>query len=96
MAVLGESFKDFKPDANAIAAFGLAMASLEDEVNNWPEDGSKDSFISAFEKVLELNLTTARMPEGVVIAQFSEASFLTLDPYTILVWPRDVSELNSR
>ncbi len=96
VAVLGESFKDFKPDANAIAAFGLAMASLEDEVNNWPEGGSKDSFISAFEKVLERNLTTARMPEGVVIAQFAEASFLTLDPYTILVWPKDVSEFEQQ
>jgi len=95
-AVLGESFKDFKPDANAIAAFGLAMVSLEDEINNWPEGGNKDSFISAFEKVLELNLTSAKMPEGVVIAQFSEASFLTLDPYTILVWPRDVSEFEQQ
>jgi carboxyl-terminal processing protease len=95
-AVLGESFKDFKPDANAMAAFGLAMASLEDEVNNWPAGGSKDSFVSAFGKVLELNLTTARMPEGVVIAQFSEASFLTLDPYTVLVWPRDVSEFEQQ
>ena len=95
-AVLGESFKDFKPDANAIAAFGLAMASLEDEVNSWPEDGSKENLISAFEKVLELNLTTAKMPEGVLIAQFAEASFLTLDPYTILVWPRDVSEFEQQ
>ena len=95
-AVLGESFKDFKPDANAIAAFGLVMASLEDEVNNWPADGSKESFVAMFEKVLELNLTTARMPEGVVIAQFAEASFLTLDPYTILVWPRDVSEFEQQ
>ena len=96
VAVLGESFKDFKPDANAIAAFGLAMVSLENEINNWPESGSKDSFISAFEKVLELNLATAGMPEGVVIAQFSEASFLTLDPYTVLVWPRDVSEFEQQ
>jgi len=95
-AVLGESFKDFKPDANAIAAFGLAMVSLENEINSWPEDGSKDSFISTFEKVLELNLITAGMPEGVVIAQFSEASFLTLDPYTVLVWPRDVSEFEQQ
>ncbi len=96
VAALGESFKDFKPDANEIAAFGLAMVSLENEINSWPEDGSKDSFISTFEKVLELNLTTARMPEGVVIAQFSEASFLTLDPYTVLVWPRDVSEFEQQ
>ncbi len=96
VAALGESFKDFKPDANAIAAFGLAMVSLENEINSWPEYGSKDSFISTFEKVLELNLTTAKMPEGVVIAQFSEASFLTLDPYTVLVWPKDVSEFEQQ
>jgi carboxyl-terminal processing protease len=89
---LGESFKDFKPDANSIAAFGEAMASLEDDINNWPLDGSKDSYVSVFEKVLELNLATAKMPEGVVIIQFTEASFATLDPYTVLVWPRDVSE----
>jgi carboxyl-terminal processing protease len=95
-AGLGESFKDFKLDANAIAAFGLAMVSLENDINNWPEGGSKDSFISAFEKVLELNLATAGMPEGVVIVQFSEASFLTLDPYTVLVWPRDVSEFEQQ
>ncbi len=72
------------------------MVSLEDEINNWPEDGSKDKFISVFEKVLELNLASARLPEGVVIAQFSEASFLTLDPYTILVWPRDISEFEQQ
>ena len=96
VAALGESFKDFKPDANALAAFGLSMASLEDEVNNWPEGGSKDNFLNAFEKVLERNLTNARMPEGVIIAQFAEASFLTLDPYTILVWPRDVSEFEQQ
>jgi carboxyl-terminal processing protease len=95
-AALGESFKDFKPDANAITAFSLAMASLENEINSWPEDGSKESFLSMFEKVLERNLTTAKMPEGVVIAQFAEASFLTLDPYTVLVWPRDVSEFEQQ
>jgi carboxyl-terminal processing protease len=93
---LGESFKDFKPDAKAMAAFGLALSSMENEINNWPEDGSKDSFIETFEKVLERNLNTAKMPEGVVISQFAEASFLTLDPYTVLVWPRDISEFEQQ
>jgi carboxyl-terminal processing protease len=90
-ALLGESFKDFNPDANAMAMFSMSMAELENEINSWPADGSKDSFLSMFEKVLEQNLASAKMPEGVVIAQFAEAAFLTLDPYTILVWPRDVS-----
>jgi carboxyl-terminal processing protease len=95
-AALGASFKDFKPDANAIKAFSLAMSSMENDINKWPEDGSKDSFIGTFEKVLELNLDTAKMPEGVVISQFSEASLATLDPYTVLVWPRDVSEFEQQ
>jgi carboxyl-terminal processing protease len=94
--VLGESFKDFKPDANAIAELSLSLAALEGETAGWPEDGSKDKFISVFEKVLDRNLASARLPEGVVIAQFSEASFLTLDPYTILVWPRDISEFEQQ
>jgi carboxyl-terminal processing protease len=89
--LLGESFKDFNPDANAMAAFNMAMILLENEINSWPAEGSKDNLLSAFDKVLEINLASARMPEGVVLAQFAEAAFLTLDPYTILVWPRDVS-----
>jgi len=96
IAALGESFKDFKPDANALIMFSAAMESIQNDINNWPQDGSKDSFIEITEKVFELNITTARMPEGVVISQFAEASFLTLDPYTILVWPRDVSEFEQQ
>jgi len=94
--VLGESFKDFKPDANAIAELSSSLAMLEGEIAGWREDGSKDKLISVFEKVLELNLASARLPEGVVIAQFSEVSFLTLDPYTVLVWPRDISEFEQQ
>jgi carboxyl-terminal processing protease len=95
-AALGESFKDFKPDANAITTLSKSMILLENEVNSWPADGTKESFLAVFDKILELNLASAKMPEGVVISQFAEASFLTLDPYTVLVWPRDVSEFEQQ
>jgi carboxyl-terminal processing protease len=89
---LGESFKDLRPDANAIAELSSKLASLEQETEEWSEGAGKDRFLSAFEKVLELNLTSARLPEEVVIAEFAEAAFGTLDPYTVLVWPTQVPD----
>ena len=91
-ALLGESFRDFVADANAIASLCSGLSALEQEAAGWPEGVGRDGFIAAFEKVLALNLTSARLPEEVVIAQFSEASFSALDPYTIIVWPTSVSE----
>jgi carboxyl-terminal processing protease len=91
-SILGESFKDFKPDANAIATLCSALGSLEKEAADWPEGASKERFLLAFDKVLELNLTTAHLPEEMVIAQFAEASFSALDPYTVIVWPKQVQD----
>jgi C-terminal peptidase prc len=92
VSILGESFRDFQPDANAIASLSTSLGELERETGNWPEGAGKDKFLTAFGKVLELNMATARLPEEVVIAQFAEASFLALDPYTIIVWPRQVQD----
>jgi len=92
LASLGESFRDFVPDSNAIAKLSSGLAGLEREAADWPEGVGKDRFTAVFEKVLELNLTCARLPDEVVIAQFAEASFLALDPYTVIVWPTNVSD----
>jgi carboxyl-terminal processing protease len=89
---LGESFKDFKADANAIASLCSDLSALEKEIKGWPEGGSKDKFLSVFSRVLELNSGGARLPEGVVIAEFSEASLGALDPYTVIVWPTNVAD----
>jgi carboxyl-terminal processing protease len=91
-SVLGESFKEFRPDANAIAELSSRLAALEEETAGWPEGAGKDKFLAAFDKVLELNLTSARLPEEVVIAEFVEAAFGALDPYTVLVWPTQVPD----
>lgn len=90
--LLGESFKNFVADSKAIAKFVTQLSDLEKEAAGWPEGAGKDAFIAAFEKVLEINLTSARLPEEVVIAQFAEASFAALDPYTMIVWPTHVSD----
>jgi len=92
VSALGESFKDFKPDSNGIAAICSALVALELDAAAWQEGGSKDRFLAVFEKMLELNLSTARLPEEVLIAQFAEASFMALDPYTVIVWPKQVQD----
>ena len=47
---------------------------------------------SLLENVLVLNAITLKLPETVVIAHFTEASFSALDPFTNLVWPWNVQD----
>ncbi len=89
---LGKSFENFVQDVNSLEKLRGSLSALEKEIDEWPEGAGKDRFISVFEKVLELNLTSARLPEEVVIAHFAESSFSSLDPYTVVVWPRQVQE----
>jgi len=90
--LLGESFKEFKADVNGIEQLRPALLELEQEIKGWPEGTGKDRFLAVFDKLLELNLATARLPEELVIAQFAESSFSALDPYTVLVWPTYVPD----
>jgi carboxyl-terminal processing protease len=92
LATLGKVFKDFKAEAGAIEGLQAGLLAIEQDINGWEEDGSKQKFIGVFRKALELNLATAKLPEGVVISEFAEASFETLDPYTVIVWPTNVEE----
>jgi carboxyl-terminal processing protease len=89
---LGESFKEFEPNSSAIANYTTGLTAIMQEVNEWSQGGSKENFLGIFSKVLELNLDTAKLPEGVVIAEFAEASFAALDPYTVIVWPTNVAD----
>lgn len=85
------------------AAWLAALAAITDDVSQ-SAGFSKNKFIGIFEKVLELNRSVgygARDPNGqpesllplkVLIAQFTEAALSALDPYTVLVWPKNVPE----
>jgi len=79
-------------DPKSLSAWSAALAAVLDEVEHSPTGVSKDKFIDVFEKVLALNTTTAQFPRPVLIAQFAEAALSALDPYTVMVWPRQVRE----
>jgi carboxyl-terminal processing protease len=48
--------------------------------------------MDVFDKVLALNTVTAKLPRRVLIAQFAEAALTAFDRYTVMIWPRHVSE----
>jgi len=53
---------------------------------------SKTAFLDILEKVLTLNERTVGLPEPVLISQFSEASLSALDPYTVVIWPKQIQD----
>lgn len=83
------------PDANELSAWSAALAAVLSEVeaaSSKPSEFDKDKFIEVFERILALNTATIQLPRTVLIAQFSEASLSALDPYTVMVWPRQVQD----
>ncbi len=97
--LLGEVMKfpmdDFElmiEDRKSLSAWSAALSAVLGEVERSPKGVSKDEFMDVFEKVLALNTTTVQFPRPVLIAQFSEAALSALDPYTVMVWPRQVRD----
>ncbi len=87
--VLGNLGKPFAtPDRSKLASFSTGLTAVVDDMNKSMAGVSEDKFIDIFEKVLELNATTAKLPKALVISQFAEASLEALDPYTVIVWPK--------
>ena len=52
----------------------------------------RDEFLKVLDNVLALNEATVRLPVQPLVAHFVEASLGALDPYTVIVWPRQVQD----
>jgi len=78
-----------------LAAWSTALTALLDEAKS--SSGGlarldKSKFLDIFDTVLKLNESTVDLPRPVLISQFVEATLYTLDPYTVIVWPRQVQD----
>ena len=83
------------PDRTKLATWSALLDELSDEVKSASKDSTglgKQKFIGIFEKVLRLNKTTVDLPQSILIAQFSEAALSALDPYTVIIWPKQVQD----
>jgi carboxyl-terminal processing protease len=74
------------------AAWSAGLSAIMDEVNESATGFTKDKFVGVFDKVLALNGATVELPQAVLIAHFAEAALSALDPYTVMVWPRQASD----
>ncbi len=83
------------PDRRKLAAWLASLDALSDEIKSASEGSrgfDKRQFIGVFDKVLRLNGMTLDLPQEILIAQFSEASLAALDPYTVIIWPKQVQD----
>lgn len=80
------------PGKDEMSAWLASLAAFTDEVEDSRAGFDRDDFMELFDNVLALNSTTVELPERVLIAQFAEAALSALDPYTVMVWPRQVQD----
>ncbi len=82
-------------DPGKLSAWMSAMEALLDETkaaSNGLTGLDKKEFMEIFKKVLKINDSTVALPKPVLIAQFAEAALAALDPYTVIVWPKNVQD----
>ncbi|MDD5010692.1 MAG: S41 family peptidase [Phycisphaerae bacterium] len=76
-----------------IPQFISGLSSLEKEYKGGAVSFlSRDQFARLFRHILALNSATVKLPEQIVIWHFADACFNTLDPHTMLVWPKQVED----
>jgi carboxyl-terminal processing protease len=82
-------------DPEKVAAWSEDLTELLDEAKS-ASGGlarlDKKKFLDIFDNVLDLNKSTINLPRTVLIAQFVESALSALDPYTVIVWPRQVQD----
>jgi carboxyl-terminal processing protease len=80
------------PDKQKLMAWSAALAAVEDEMSESVTGFNKSKFSEVFDRLLKLNATIVELPVPTLIAQFAEAALSALDPYTVMVWPKQVQD----
>ncbi len=84
------------PDPAKVTAWSAALSSLRAEVDQAGQGFGKSDLVATLDKVLSLNDATIELPRQPVIAHFAEAALAVLDPYTVVVWPRQVQDFEKQ
>ncbi len=76
--------------------WSTTLTAITDKINQSSNAISKKEFLDVFEEVLALNATSVKLPQQVLIAQFTGGALSALDPYTVVVWPNQVSDFEKQ
>lgn len=66
------------------------LEAIENSIDNpggLPKTVKRDGFVRIFAEVLALNTMTLKIPQEIIVSNYTEASLEALDPFTNLVWP---------
>ncbi len=80
------------PSPAKVNAWSTALTALQDEIKAAHDKFGKEEFLSVMDRILSLNDTTVELPRTALISHFAEAALQTLDPYTVMIWPRQADE----
>lgn len=82
-------------DAESVRKWQSGLDAVEAQLNHEFKGGEKmkaENLAELLEDIIALDAITLKLPHEVIIAQFTEAAFLALDPFTNLVWPWSVQD----
>ena len=95
---LDKNFK-IKFEKDKIPQFVAGLLSLEKDYKaegtsplGGPTGLSKDQFDRFFKHILALNSATIKLPEQIIIWHIADACLNTLDPHTMIIWPKQVED----
>lgn len=97
--VLACGRKDFlsTADPNALAAWNQQLKALQDSANSASQTQTDcPAFLEQISMLVDLNRSTLRLPEGLVVQLLAESVFEELDPYTEIVWPARSEEFDKQ
>ncbi|HOK66042.1 MAG TPA: S41 family peptidase [Anaerohalosphaeraceae bacterium] len=97
--VLACGRKDFlySADPNTLAAWNQRLKNLQESADSSPQTQSDlPAFLEQIRILLDLNRSTLRLPEGLLVQLLAEAVLEELDPYTEIVWPARSEEFDKQ
>lgn len=77
----------YSVDASSVELWNKGLYEIQSQLDTDIVIFRKNKFIDIFIDVLDLNFKTIKLPEEIVVVQFSEAALEALDPFTNLIWP---------
>jgi carboxyl-terminal processing protease len=81
----------YSADKDKAEAWIAGIGKIEKSVAE-DKEMNKNRLLTVFDEVLALNEVSLGLPKEIVIAQFTEAALASLDPFTNLIWPWQVSD----
>lgn len=68
------------------------VAEIRRLLDQRPRPYPKEEFLSVMDVFIALNPKTLKISEDIMIGLLAEAALSALDPYTTMVWPKDVAQ----